>query len=73
MYDDFEGKNIAVGDEVIIQGSYPMHIGVVTHNTFDHFCYIDKNGISFHCCRSFAMPKKTGRHFNVEEFLKTLE
>ena len=65
--------NIVAGDEVIIQGCFPEMIGVVTHNEEDHFCYILADGITYHCRRPYANPKKTGRHFDVKGFLETIK
>ena len=68
-----EENDIEVGDEVIIQGHYPEIVAIVTHNEMDHFCYMLKDGISYHSVRRFANPKKTGRHFDVEGFLQTIK
>ena len=69
--ESMEENDIEIGDEVIIQGHYPEIVAIVTHNEEDHFCYMMKDGISYHCIKAYAKPKKTGRHFDVEGFLKT--
>lgn len=67
--------SIKVGDEVRIRWQGEQHeavIGVVTHNTQEHFCWINSEGLTNHTTRAYANPIKTGRHYDVESFLKML-
>ena len=65
-------KPIAVGDEVTLRKIPDKPVAVVTHNTKDLFCAITKEGVTFRCSLEAANPMKTGRHFDVESFLKMI-
>ena len=65
-------KPIEVGDEVTLRKIPDKPVAVVTYNTADLFCAITKQGITYRCSREAAYPLKTGRHFDVDGFLKTL-
>ena len=67
-----EVKPILVGDEVTLRKIPDKPVAVVTYNTAELFCAITKHGITYRCSREAAYPLKTGRHFAVEDFLKTL-
>ena len=64
---------IKVGDEVKLRGLKDWPIAVVTLNTTDHFCAINKEGYTFNLSRTAANPLKTGRRFDVSSFLKLLD
>ena len=63
---------IKVGDEVTLRGIKDRPVAVVTLNTQDHFCTITKEGFTFNTSRAASNPLKTGRHFDVSSFLKTI-
>ena len=65
-------KPILVGDEVTLRNLPDRPVAVVTYNTADLFCAITKHGITYACSRATANPLKTGRHFDVENFLKMI-
>ena len=64
---------IKVGDEVRLRKLNDQPIAVVTLNTTDHFCTITKEGYTFNTSRAASNPIKTGRHFDVAAFLKSIE
>ena len=64
--------SIQIGDEVTLRGLKDRPVAVVTYNTVDDFCCINKDGITFHASRAALNPLKTGRHFDVDGFLKSL-
>lgn len=62
---------IVVGDEVFLCGVRDI-VAVVTLNTAEHFCTITKDGMVYDIPKEFAHPVKTGRHFDVGNFLKMI-
>ena len=63
---------IQIGDEGTLRGLKDNPVAVVTYNTVDDFCAINKEGITYHASRMALLPIKTGRHFDVEGFLRSL-
>ena len=63
---------IKVGDEVILRNLPDRPVGVVTYNTSDQFCVINKHGVTRNTTRAEANPLKTGKHYDVESFLMML-
>lgn len=64
---------IQVGDEIRTRwANDPQVVGVVTYNTPTDFSIITDTGLAYHTTRAFMNPIKTGRHFDVESFLKTI-
>ena len=63
---------IQVGDEVKLRLAKDQPIAVVTLNTEDHFCCIDKNGYTFNASRAALKPMKTGKRYDVAGFLKSI-
>lgn len=66
-------KPIAVGDEVVLRKLKDQPVAVVLMNTEDHFCCVTKDGFTYNTSREAASPNKTGRHFDAEGFLKSLQ
>lgn len=65
--------SIKVGDEVMIRTLPDKPVGVVTYNTSEIFCVMTKYGITYNSSRAALSPLKTGKHYEVEAFLRTLQ
>ena len=63
---------IQVGDEVKLRGLRDQPVAVVTLNTADHFCCIDKEGYTFNASRAALNPLKTGKRYDVAGFLRSI-
>ena len=64
---------IKIGEEVRLRGLRYKPVGVVTLNTTDHFCVITKEGYAYNVNRLAANPLKTGKKYDVEGFLRSMQ
>lgn len=65
---------IQVGDEIRTRRLLKNVIGVVTKNDSENFCIILPSGKTYSFSDlSVANPIKTGKHYDVEGFLKSLQ
>ena len=64
---------IKVGEEVKLRGVKDYPIGVVTLNTTDHFCVLTKDGYVYNMSRLAANPLKTGKRYDIEGFLRSMQ
>ena len=64
---------IKVGEEVKLRGIKDTPVGVVTMNTQDNFCVITKEGFTYNTSRAAANPLKTGKKYDVERFLRSMQ